>query len=428
MRFPRIYHLPRPVQGLIVLALFVIVLIAAWIWRNFSWFVQPTPQPIPSPLPKGFFQVSDLAWSGLQFEPVREIPFGSVQDTDGTIAAADQNTVQVFSPYSGRVTAVYATTGDYVRAGQPLFRIAASELAQAQNDYEAARDTVSSTFVQLDIASRNYERQKALLKRGGASQSVVEQAFSTMVAAQAAYNQAEVAMRLVRARLRILGLSDAQIDALEPKQVVTLHGASFKPAAKVFENGIVPAPISGYITLRAVGVGQNIGSATNGGQTALFTINNFSTVYFVAFVPETAIASVNVGNHLVVHLEAFPGRSFDATVRYISPTVDPNLHRIAVRAAVDNPSGELRPGMFGTFRIYTGPAQPSLAVPEYAVIYEEDTARVWITGPNKTLALRYIKAGKTVDGMVQVLSGLRAGETVVTSGTVFIDRAFRGDQ
>jgi membrane fusion protein, heavy metal efflux system len=427
MKLLRIYHLSRTTQTIIVLCFFASVLVVAWLWRNFSWFVQPTPQPTPSPLPAGFFQVSDQAWSGLQFAPVRDLHFASVQDTNGTIAAADERTTQVFSPFSGRVTAVYATTGDYVHAGQPLFRIAASELAQAQNDYESARDTLASNFAALDIASRNYKRQQALLKKGGASQSTVEQAYTALAAAQAAYNQAQVALRLVRARLRILGLSDTQIAAFESKHTVTLQGSSFKAASQVAENGVVPAPISGYITSRSVGVGTNIGSATNGGSNPLFTINDLSSVYFVAYVPETAIAAVRVGNPVIVHLEAFPNRDFNATVRFISGSVDPNLHRVAVRALVDNPTGELRPGMFGDFRIFTGPGATSLAVPEYAVIYEEDTARVWITGPHKTLALRYIKVGATVDGMVQVLSGLHRGDTVVTSGTVFIDRAFRGE-
>jgi membrane fusion protein, heavy metal efflux system len=412
----RAFHLSWRTQGLIVLGIFSVVLVAVYLWRNFSWFVQPTPQPIPTPLAKGFFQVTDLAWSGLEFAPVRVTGFPAVEDTDGTIAAADESTTQVFSPYSGRISAVYATTGDYVHAGQALFAIAASEYAQAQNDYEVARETLDADLVQLDIARRNDVRQRALLKRGGASQSTVEQAYQALVAAQAAYKQAEVALDLVRARLKILGLDDAEIDALKPLR------------SKVSVGGVVPAPISGYVTSRAVGVGTNIGSATNGGSSPLFTISDLATVYFVAYVPETSISSVHVDDPVVVHLEAFPGRAFNGNVRYISPTVDPNLHRIAVRAAVENATGELRPGMFGTFRIYTGPESQTLSVPEYAVIYEEDTARVWITGPHKTLALRYIKVGKTVDGMVQVISGLQAGDTVVTSGTVFIDRAFRGDE
>jgi membrane fusion protein, heavy metal efflux system len=412
---PHIFHLSRRLQVVIVCCIFALVLLGVFVYRNFSWHVQPTSQVTPSPLPKGFFQLTDLEWSGMEFAPVRAVDFSSATDTEGSIAAADESTTQVFSPYSGRITAVYATTGDYVHAGQPLFAVDASEYAQAQNDYQAAKATEDSAAVALDVAARNYVRQKALLPKGGASQSTVEQAQTAYVAAQAADKQAIVALNLVRARFRILGLDDAQIDAFGSKNGVSTGGD-------------VPAPISGYVISRAAGVGQNIGSATNGGSNPLFTISDLSTVYFVANVSETAIASVHVGDPVQVRLEAFPDRMFDATVRFISPSVDPNLHRVAVRAAVENTNGELRPGMFGTFRIFTGPGSTNLAVPEDAVIYEEDTARVWITGPNKTLALRYIKTGKTVDGMVQVLSGLSAGEHVVTSGTVFIDRALRGEE
>jgi len=403
---------------LIVLALFGLVLVLVLVWRGFSWLANPIATSTPSPpLPKGFFQISDLEWSGMQFAPVREIDFATVEDTDGTIAAADENAVQVFSPYSGRVTEVYATTGDHVRAGQPLFSVAASEYAQAQNNLEAAINTLDVARKTLALAQRNRARLLRLLTTGGAARKDVEQSAVDLATAQAAVRSDEIAVNLVRAQLRILGQSESQVGALA-------HNGS--TAVKL--GATVPAPIDGYVTARAVGVGQNIGSATNGGTTALFTLNNLSTVYFVAEVPETAIASIHVGDRVAVRLQAFPDRAFDATVRYISPSVDPTLHRIAVRAAVDNPDGALRPGMFGTFRIYTGPSSRSLAVPEYAVIYEENTARVWITGPHKTLALRYIRAGKTVDGMVQVLSGLRAGDRVVTSGTVFIDRALRGDE
>ena len=417
MKLRHFFHLSHRDQGLIVLAVFCVVVVLVFLWRDFSWRANPIPGPTPSPLPRGFFQISDLDWSGMKFAPVRETDFSTVQDTDGTIALADENAVQVLSPYSGRVTAVYATTGDYVRAGQPLFSVAASEYAQAQNNLVAAINTLAVARKTLALAQRNRIRELQLLATGGAARKDVEQSAVDLATAQAAVRNDAIAVNLVRAQLRILGQSESQINGLA-------HGTN----TAVRFGATVPAPISGYVTARTIGLGQNIGSATNGGSSALFTINDFSTVYFVAEVPETAISAVHVGDPVLVRLQAFPDRSFDATVRYISGSVDPNLHRVAVRAAVQNADGALRPGMFGTFRIYTGPPSRNLAVPENAVIYEENTARVWITGPHKTLALRYIRAGKTVDGMVQVLSGLRPGDYVVTSGTVFIDRALRGDE
>jgi membrane fusion protein, heavy metal efflux system len=417
MKLRHFFHLSVRDQGLIVIALFCVVVLLVFAWRDFSWRANPVPGPTPVPLPKGFFQVSDLDWSGMKFAPVRETDFSTVEDTDGTIAAADENAVQVFSPYSGRITAVYATTGDYVRAGQPLFSVAASEYAQAQNNLVAALNTLDVARKAFVVAQRNRVRQLRLLATGGAARKDVEQSAVDLATAQAAVRNDEIALNLVRAQLRILGQSESQINRLA-------HGSN----TAVRFGATVPAPISGYVTARTIGLGQNIGSATNGGSTALFTINDFSMVYFVAEIPETAIASIHVGDPVAVRLQAFPDRTFNATVRYISGSVDPNLHRIAVRAAVQNADGALRPGMFGSFRIYTGPPSRNLAVPENAVIYEENTARVWVTGPHKTLALRYIQAGKTVDGTVQVLSGLRPGDHVVTSGTVFIDRALRGDE
>jgi cobalt-zinc-cadmium efflux system membrane fusion protein len=83
--------------------------------------------------------------------------------------------------------------------------------------------------------------------------------------------------------------------------------------------------------------------------------------------------------------------------------------------------------MFARFRIVTGEARETPAAPASAVIYEGDAARVWVAEQSGTLAARAIRVGQIDDGKVQVLSGLAAGENVVTSGSLFIDRAARGD-
>jgi cobalt-zinc-cadmium efflux system membrane fusion protein len=98
-----------------------------------------------------------------------------------------------------------------------------------------------------------------------------------------------------------------------------------------------------------------------------------------------------------------------------------------VRAAIPNPGRELLPEMFATFALETGPADVALGVPKDAVILEGDTARVWVATQGRLLALRPVKIGQTSDGMVEILSGLKAGDTVVTSGSLFIDRAAKGD-
>jgi cobalt-zinc-cadmium efflux system membrane fusion protein len=83
--------------------------------------------------------------------------------------------------------------------------------------------------------------------------------------------------------------------------------------------------------------------------------------------------------------------------------------------------------MFANFSIITGETATGPAVPQEAIVYEGDHARVWVAGVGDTLALREIRTGRISDGMVEVRAGLSAGEQVVTSGTIFIDRAARAD-
>jgi cobalt-zinc-cadmium efflux system membrane fusion protein len=79
--------------------------------------------------------------------------------------------------------------------------------------------------------------------------------------------------------------------------------------------------------------------------------------------------------------------------------------------------------MFATFSIITGEAASAPAVPQSAIVYEGETARVWVAGADRTLALREVRVGLTNDGMVEIQAGLSSGEKIVTRGTIFIDRA-----
>jgi cobalt-zinc-cadmium efflux system membrane fusion protein len=128
-----------------------------------------------------------------------------------------------------------------------------------------------------------------------------------------------------------------------------------------------------------------------------------------------------------VSVLAFPGRVFNARVRYVAAGIDPNTHRLPVRAELDNPDGLLKPEMFASFEITTGAAAPSIAVPQDAVVFDGPDAHVWVADPaKKTLALRPVTIGHTDQGKIEILKGLSPGESVVTSGSVFIDRAVTG--
>jgi len=382
----------------VALAVAVAVILAVTAVRR-----PPPPQEAsPPPVPPGAFRPTPGQWSNLTFAAVKNTEFSPFVDTDGEVAANDDRTTQVFSPYTGQITRIFVTAGQEVKKGEPLYSIRASEFVQGQSDLVAA-------LGQLRIAEANEARQSTLYKVDGAALKDWQQSQADLANAQAN-------LEAVKGRLRILGKSNDQIAALE-------HA----PAGGGQADTVVPAPISGEVMIKQAGIGQYIDSAASGATTALFTISDLSTVWLVANVREADVQFIRLGAPLQVRLLAFPDRIFEGRVRYIS-AVDPTTRRIAVRAEIENPGGLLKPQMFAEASVSTGPARMELAVPEDAVIHEADTTRVWVAQPgSKTVALRQIKVGDERSGMVEVLSGLAPGEQVVNGGALFIDREARGD-
>ena len=406
-------------QGSKLLALVLVIAIAAavtaLIWQPLA--DQPeNARPTKSTEPPGTFRPTQLQWRGLKLAPVAMMAFRPEQVTEGNIAVDDNLTTPVFSHYSGRVIKVIAMLGDVVEPGAPLFVINATEFVQAQNDLITALANLQSARSQLKMAQTTEKRTHELYLAQGGSLKDWQQAQTDLITAQNTVRSDEIAVHAVRNRLRILGKTDQEIASLEAQ-----------PTQKLDPVAIVTAPVRGTITQRQIGVGQYINSEAAGATNPVYTISDLSTVYLIANVREVDAPLMKVGLPLEVHVLAYPGRVFKGKVFYVAPSIDPNTHRLSVRADVENPDGALKPGMFANFSIITGEAATAPAVPQEAIVYEGERARVWVAGEGDTLALREIRTGRTSDGIVEVLDGLSAGEKVVTSGAVFIDRAARAD-
>ena len=373
-------------------------------------------RPTTSAAPPGTFRPTQEQWRGLKLAPVVVRGFVPEQVTEGTIAVDDDLTTPIFSHYSGRVIKVIAMLGEVVEPGAPLFVIHASEFVQAQNDLITALANLQSSRSQLRMAQTTEKRTHELYLAQGGALKDWQQAQTDLITAENTVRANEIALHAVRSRLRILGKTDQEIASLEAE-----------PTQKLNPMAIVTAPVRGTITQRQIGLGQYINSEAAGAASPVFTISDLSTVYLIANVREVDTPLMHVGLALEVHVLAYPGRVFKGKVSYVAPSIDPNTHRLPVRADVENPDGALKPGMFANFSIITGEASTAPAVPQEAIVYEGERARVWVAGDGDTLALREIRTGRTSDGLVEVLAGLSAGEKVVTSGTVFIDRAARAD-
>ena len=338
-------------------------------------------------------RLSAAQLASFSFEPVRMLEFRTERSAEGAIALDADASTAVFSPLSGRVTRVLVGLGERVHAGEPLLAVQAPELVQGESDlYNAAS--------QLKLAQINERRKHAAYESKGGSLQDWQQSQNDLASAR-------TALAAARERLRILGKTERQLAAMERTR-------TNDPIA------YVSAPIAGIVTDRQVGPGQYLQS---GSTTPVYTIGDLTNVWLVAQVREDDAPLIERGQKVEVRVPALPGQRLEATVTAIGATVDPATHRVPVRATLANPGEKLKPGMFASFDIITSGATRSPAVPEEAVIREGDEARVWVLKPDRTVALRHIRTGRSHDGMIEVLEGLSAGEQVVTRGSLFIDRA-----
>ena len=381
--------LARGGQWRIAGAVLALVLVVFWL-GPMVWHKLFAPAPPAATAPDdGSFAATDRQWQTLRFATVSAATLGDSAVSDGKIATDDDLTTQVFSPFTGRVTQIFAKAGDHVAAGQPLFAVAANEAAQSDAD-------IATAAAQLKVARAAEARQHDLFDHNGAALKDWQQSQSDLVAAEAALSAAQV-------RRQALG------------------------GAIVHGQGIVRAPVAGIVTQRLIGPGQNVSSASGGGASQAFTISDFSKVWLVGNLREEDASRARVGQMAQV-TPLGGGAALQARITYVAPAIDPSTRRLTVRAELPNPNGALKPETYVSFALITGAARQGLSVPEAAVIFEGDTARVWVADMRRhRLMLRPVTTGLNAGGTVEITSGLHAGESVVTEGSLFIDRGAKAD-
>jgi Cu(I)/Ag(I) efflux system membrane fusion protein len=255
------------------------------------------------------------------------------------------------------------TTGEFVRAGQPLARVFSQELLSSQTEYLAARQATAAA----GIAS-------AVIASG-------------------------------RTRLGVLGMSAAEIDAIdqsgEPRRLVT-----------------IVAPRSGVVVNRGITVGTSVDPSTT-----LLTIADLSRVWVLAEVPEGSIPGIRVGASALLDFPASGRPPFAARVDFLYPTLTEGTRTLRVRFQAVNPGGNLRPGLYGTATLETvGP--PVITVPRDAVVDTGARQHVFVAVSDR-FEPRPVTLGVQLYDRVEVRSGLSEGEQIVAAGVFLLDSESR---
>lgn len=365
-----------------------------------SYFLQPAPVPEEKTPPGSFRPTAEqlhqltIRTAGVGTDP------GAVEAT-GLITVDGDRSTPISLPVSGQIGEVYVEPGAHVAQGQPLFSISSTDFVEARNAMLSADAQRASMAAQLQTAQQNAARQQAIFQDAGGAEKDYRQAQADLVAAQSNMRAADAAAAAARDRLSLIG---------------NPGGSSMK--------GVYRSPVSGTVASRDLAPGQYI---TAGGSAPIMTISDLSHVWLVAQVSEADAPAVHVGDIVQVTTPAYPGRVFNARIENVSPELDPVTHRLPVRASVANPDLALKPEMFASFAIHRQAEGSALLVPAAAVIREGDAARVWVLGAKGLLWSRDVQVGDSANGYDTIVSGLKPGEKIVTSGAIFVNEAGLGE-
>jgi membrane fusion protein, heavy metal efflux system len=297
----------------------------------------------------------------------------------------------VFTPYQGRIIALFGSVGDDVKKGQTLFTIDSPDLLTAESTLIAAAGV-------LELTTRSLARLTELYKTLAVSQRDLEQGKSDQ-------QTAEGNLRAGRDSVRLFGKTDADID-----RIVATRSAD--PTL------VVPSPITGRITARNAAPGLFVQPAS---PPAPFIVTDINTMWMLADVAEADSPAFRVGQEVQVRINAFPGRSFDGKITTIGASVDPNTRRVLVRSEIKDPQHELRSGMFAVFTITVGPPARSPGIASDGIVREGDgTMTIWVTADRRRFTRRTVKIGDIHNGFRQILEGVRDGELVATAGALFL--------
>ncbi len=341
-------------------------------------------------------ELGDIQMKSMKVAAAMPHRFSLSRDAVGNIAFNDERTVQVFTPYQGRIIFLARHQGDAVRKGETLYAIDSPDLAQAESAAISAAGLYKLTTDAL-------ERAKALLPLRGIAQKDYQQAVSDQQGAEGAY-------RAARQTLRIFGKSDGEIDRIVASR-------------RVDSRLNVACPLDGKVTVvsRSAAIGTLV---QPGNPPAPYTVSDLSALWMIANVAESDLPLIRLGEEVDVKVMAYPGRIFRAKVDNIGVQVDPNTHRAQVRCVIRDPGRSLQPGMFASFSIRTGGGKSSVAVPEDGVVREADgSMSVWVTTDRRHFSRRKVRIGVEQDGFDQILEGLKAGELVATEGAIFMSNA-----
>jgi Cu(I)/Ag(I) efflux system membrane fusion protein len=308
---------------------------------------------------------------GLRTAEVATGSVGGAWRTVGRVAFDETRVKRINVKIPGYVERIFVDfVGKPVKKGEPLFSLYSPELLSAQDEYLLA------------------VRTRGALASGG----------------QAADGDALVAA--ARRKLQLWDVPRSEFEQLEK-------------TGKPMKDLMFRSPVNGVVTKKDVVQGMRLEAGA-----MPYEIVDLSEVWVLADVYESELRHVKLGMKAQLSLNAYPNRPFEGRVRFIDPVLDPKTRTVKVRLAFPNPTSELKPEMFGEVTLQ-GQARDALRIPTDAVIDSGTNKVVFVSLGEGKFQPREVKTGDTDGTFVEVVSGVSAGEQVVTRANFLVDSESR---
>ncbi|HWP38430.1 MAG TPA: efflux RND transporter periplasmic adaptor subunit [Gemmatimonadales bacterium] len=311
---------------------------------------------------------------GVVYTTVRRGSMTRTIRTVGQIVAPEPMIADVTPKIDGFVEQLFVNfTGDFVRKGAPLLTIYSPMLVAAQQELLTAKRLAA----QVDSAAGE------------------------------AWRSAQATLASARRRLAYWDITAEQIEQIERTGEIT-------------KTLTLVAPVSGIVLEKQVLQGQQVMPGMR-----LYRIADLSTVWAEGDVFEQDLQFVRAGSQAHIEVAAYPGEHLMGRVSFVYPTVNPDSRTNRVRVSVPNPTLRLKPGMYATiyFDVTIGPGV--LVVPMDAIVVTGERNLVFVRGSDGVLTPREVVLGARAGNMVQILTGLTEGETVVAAANFLVDAESR---
>lgn len=277
----------------------------------------------------------------------------------GTLEANE--VVEIKSEIDGTVDDIGFEEGQMVKKGSPLFLI----------DQKKLQATLDQAQANLNLAETTLQRYETLIANGAISRQEYDQAKA-----------------------------NAQIN----RAAVELGQAQLKEA-------MIEAPFDGVMGERMVSVGQFISKGTT--LSALVSQDPMKAGFRIA---ERYLSQIKEGQTIEMRVAAYPQETFSGQVYFIDPQVDELTRTALLKARLANPEGKLRHGMFANLQLTVNLKENALVIPEAALVVKGDAVFVYAVSADNSVGLKPVKVGLRLPGLVEILEGLAAEETVVVEG------------